>query len=390
VQKKILILGGDSDFNLGDAAILAGLCSQFGRAGASEITITSSRASPLLPPGATTAIRRGMRGAYALGKAARAADLIIIGGGGLFQDDDSRIKMPYWASRVTALQRLNTKIVGHSLGVGPLNHAESRWFARQACAKMQSFSVRDGFAKQWLERCVDTAVPIVPDPAFMLAPAPPEAAETALRAAGVPTDRAVIGVTLRRWFHPRGGFIPNKVRAHLGLGRTNRTGSVAMGAFLDRLAAALQQIAAQFDASILLLPTYTASHEDDSSICRDLASRLTAIPVNIAVINDPALYKAVAGKLVLMISGRMHPLILAAGMGVPIVGIAYNGKFAGVMDLLGVPNSMLWIDDFLKDGQDRALVELTMAAVAQRTNLQARVQALVAEAEAATSRLVTN
>lgn len=387
---KILILGGDSDFNLGDSAILAALCAQLRRAGADEITVTSSRSPPALPPGATSAVRRGVTGVYALGKTARAADLIIVGGGGLFQDDDSRIKMPYWAARVMALHGINTRIVGHSLGVGPLEHPESRFFARQACSRMQSISVRDGFAKQWLERCTDLPASIVPDPAFMLAPAPVEIADEILHANKVPPQRPIIGVTMRRWFHPRGGFIPHKLRSRMGLTRMDNAGAAKMGIVLDRFAASLQQIAAQLDATILLLPTYTVNHENDSSICEELAKRITTTRVSMAVIHDPSVYKAVAGKLALMISGRMHPLILAAGMGTPILGIAYNGKFGGVMDLLGVPDNMLWFDDLLKDGHETTLVDLAVTAMGQRTSLHSRARTLAMEVEAATQRLITD
>src|SRR5262245_15825270 len=101
---KVLILGGDSDHNLGDAAILAGLCECLATAHRSkvEITVTSALRHFRPIPGAQRVVRRGCSGAPALLGAARAADLIVVGGGGLLQDDDSRIKVPYWACRLAA------------------------------------------------------------------------------------------------------------------------------------------------------------------------------------------------------------------------------------------------------------------------------------------------
>src|SRR5262245_23582676 len=133
-----LIVGGDSDYNLGDAAILAALCHCFARSPArTSITITSGISGPVTStfaadggiagaistalPGVVTRIARGWREILAC---AREQNLIVVGGGGLFQDDDSRVKMPYWTARVAALRLANRNVVGHCVGAGPLRHAE--------------------------------------------------------------------------------------------------------------------------------------------------------------------------------------------------------------------------------------------------------------------------
>ena len=59
---------------------------------------------------------------------------------------------------------------------------------------------------------------------------------------------------------------------------------------------------------------------------------------------DPRLYKALLGQAALVVSSRMHPLILAAGMGVPFVGLSYNGKFDGLYDRLGLAARPLPLD----------------------------------------------
>src|SRR6185312_6362044 len=147
-------------------------------------------------------------------------------------------------------------------------------------------------------------------------------------------DRPLIGVALRRWFHPRGGFLPHRWRAQVP-GHDNH-GRAELDDLLAQVSEAQRRLAARLQASIVLMPTYNVAHEADAAICAQLASRMRTTRVALAVIDDPALYKSVAGHLTLMVSARMHPLILAAGMGVPIVGLAYNGKFEALFDLLGI------------------------------------------------------
>ncbi len=385
-MRKVLIIGGDSDYNLGDAAILAALCAQFSRIGVHEITVTSALPNPRLPNGATAVLRRGTGGFASLLAAARRADLVVIGGGGLLQDDDSRVKMPYWASRVAALRLANPHIVGHSMGAGPLQHPESRIAARFICDSLASISVRDTFAQSALQGCSTRQVGVVPDPAFMLAPAEPGVAERFLASLGVGKDRPVIGLALRKWFHPRGGFLPSRVRIALGI--DTDSGSAALQELLKRLAAAVAPMAAQMQASILLLPTYSAPYENDVEVCRRFATLLPDCDVRLACITDPALYKAVTGRLRVLISARMHPLILAAGMGTPIVGLAYNGKFEGMFDMLQMPRRMIWLKD--SDGNlPSQLTSLVEAAMAD-DGLKARALRLAVMAAESTVALLGN
>jgi polysaccharide pyruvyl transferase WcaK-like protein len=369
---KICILGGDSDHNLGDLAILASLCHSIVRDRPNAtLTVLANNADVLRHlPKNVIVFPRGPLGFARLLRTAGRQNLIVVGGGGLFQDDDSRIKMPYWAARVAALRALNKNIVGHALGAGPLQHAESRQFARFACTAMQSVSVRDGFAQSWLNRCMSRDVPVVPDPAFMLPPASEDAARSYIRSLGLDADRPIIGVALRRWFHQLGGFVPHRVRVSLGLDQ--QSGSNQMTAFAANVAEALRSLARQLDASVLLMPSYNVAHEADSKECERLEKQLSGVNVRMAKLDDPALYKAVAGQMRLMVSARMHPLILAAGMGVPIVGLAYNGKFEGLFRLLGLQREVLWLDR-LRDGSKGAQIEqLAADALNDRTDLKHR------------------
>jgi polysaccharide pyruvyl transferase WcaK-like protein len=384
----VLILGGDSDFNLGDAAILAAVCHCLAAtAGRADIVITSSRPRRIGLPETVRVIPRGARGLRRLFRAARASDVIVVGGGGLFQDDDSRAKMPYWAARIAALRLLNDNIVGHCVGAGPLEHAESRRCARLACSMLRSISVRDEFARGALTRCTDRSVDVVPDPAFMLPPAPANEAVSFIRSLGLTPGRPIIGVALRRWFHRRGGFIPHRVRARVGLDRG--AGDAEMQQLASEVASALRSLARRQNAAILLLPTYVLSHEGDVAACHQLQAALGDCETRLALIEDPALYKAVAGHLTLMVSARMHPLIFAASMGVPIVGLAYNGKFEGLFDLLGVPRRLVWLNEFATGPQQRRLEELATAAIEDQTDLRARSSVLADAVYQRTAALLT-
>jgi polysaccharide pyruvyl transferase WcaK-like protein len=155
----------------------------------------------------------------------------------------------------------------------------------------------------------------------------------------------------------------------IAMGLHDDSGGSQLAQLLERLSEGIAAAARALGASILMLPTYSADYENDASICDAFARLVRHAEVRIARIADPALYKAVTGRLRVLVSARMHPLILAAGMGTPIVGLAYNGKFEGMFDMLGIPRRMLWLGDTDAD-LPRDIQSLIGQALHSTDNLQ--------------------
>lgn len=358
----VLILAGDTDGNLGDLSIITAVCETLREVAAgSEICLPSTMTERDRKGLGVVPIPRGIRGLPKLARAARAADLVVCGGGGLFQDDDSLLKMPYWALRLAAVRLLNDRIAGLSIGAGPLHHAISRAFARLALKTMQPVSVRDPLAQSVLQPLTRKPVELVPDPAFLLEPAEPDAARNALENAGVPLEgRPLVGVAPRRLFHLRSNLIPHKYASQLGLGR--KRGASQMSAFTDDVASLLGELADAKNAHAVFMPTYNVRHENDLDVCEAVAAKMRTKDYSILQLDDAKLYKAVTGLLAVMLCGRMHAAILAAGMGTPIVGLAYNPKFQGTFTLLGQRERCIAAADFVTYRQrNRALAMLAEA-----------------------------
>jgi len=86
----------------------------------------------------------------------------------------------------------------------------------------------------------------------------------------------------------------------------------------------------------------------------------------------------------LIISSRMHPLILAAGMGVPLVGLSYNDKFQGLFDQLGIASRPLPLDEFPEQWGSRELIAAAEAALEGRGDLRHRAELLGAAVQRST------
>jgi polysaccharide pyruvyl transferase WcaK-like protein len=311
-------------------------------------------------------MRRGLRGIVSLIRAARQADLVICGGGGLFQDDDSLLKMPYWAMRLLCLRLVAKRIVGLSIGAGPLRHPVSRLFARLALKTLRPATVRDSLARDVLQPLTGTRIRVVPDPAFILKPSARSVALKVLKDAGVPLDRPLVGVALRRWFHTNSNLIPHAYATKVGLAR--HRGSAKMSEFNALTATVLNDLVSQADAHVVFMPTYNVRDQNDVAVCETVAAQMPSGSYTMLELDDPKLYKAVAGLLSVMLCGRMHPAILAAGQGVPVVGLSYNQKFYGTFSLLGQGARCISMTEFVENTDTARL-----GAMLRESILRARV-----------------
>lgn len=374
---EVVILAGDSDSNLGDRAIVHATCAELRRQEPNvRIALMSDDTRRDREYFHAEPIARGLRGFPRLLWKAWRSDAILCGGGGLFQDDTSLIKMPYWAARLALLRCLGAKIIGYSLGVGPLGWASSRLAARLAFACMSTVSVRDETAKRLSESLTRKPVHLVPDPALLLDAAPDHEAREVMARAGVPVDgTTLIGVAARRWFHHRPTLIPHKWarRYHL----RPIPGQESNRLMVSLLAEVLDTLVEQHSAHVVLLPTYNISHEADDATCREIADAMSSQRTNLLLLSDPRLYKAVTGRLHVMIGSRMHPTMFAAAMGTPCIGLSYNPKFEGFFDLIGVDDKVIQLEDFVRGQKKGELIELVRIALADHATDLDRIQDLM-------------
>jgi polysaccharide pyruvyl transferase CsaB len=387
--RRVLILCGDSDRNLGDHAILQAMCQEL-RAAAPQIALSvlSRDLERAARDFGATALRPGWRGSLAVWRAAARADLVLCGGGGLFQDDDSLAKMPYWAVRVALARILAGRVVGYALGVGPLRAASSRLAARLAFACMEQVSVRDRRAQEVAQDLATRPVSVLPDPALVLRPVAAAVARTWLAAQKVPLDgRPLIGVAARRWFPPQTRLIPHRVTSRLPVADPHA--SPQGEALTLLLAQVLDRIVARRGAHVLFLPTYTARSEADDRVCEQIRARMTQPGAQVLLIDDAPLYKAVCGQLSVVLGGRMHPTILAASAGTPVVGLAYNQKFDGFFELIGASDRVLDVTSFVAEQRTADLEAMLEAALRDGAAQRERIAELAGTIREFTHGLVT-
>lgn len=182
--RNILIVGNYGAGNLGDDAILGGIVEELRLGGfkgsisvmhggvtTGPAAISSSpeiyrglKKVPFYPAGFRSFFKREQKKAAL--RAIEEADLVILGGGGLFTDAESA-KAPFiWAAQARAIRKVGKPYIIFGQSVGPLHHWWARALAKKTFLSAKAVHVRDASSAEFLSKWGIQAK-VGTDPAFL-------------------------------------------------------------------------------------------------------------------------------------------------------------------------------------------------------------------------------
>ena len=289
--------------NHGDELLFERLRAHLDAADVAHVTVTS------FAPDATRRLH-GVdavhpRNLLAVVRAIHAADLFILGPGGLLQDASSPWNLPYQLHRVVLARLLRTRVLGMGLGADPMTRRGSGALLRLALGRARAVAVRDTASRDALADHGLEAI-VTADLAFG-APPPHDAG-----------GEAVV-VSLRP--HRRGGLMPVKWQRHS-----------LDDAQIQTAADALDTVAAELDAPVRFV---AFEPHTDQPLHEAVAMRMHR-PASCVVPADGGLVAEMADAR-LVIATRYHAGITALVAGRPTVLIGYAPKVQSLASATGVP-----------------------------------------------------
>lgn len=259
--------------------------------------------------------------------ALRASDGLISGGGSLLQDATGMGSIPYYLGIMALARWCGKPVFVYAQGIGPVNRAVFRGPIARAFRKAAYVSVRDEESSALLQRFGVPAakIDVVPDPVMGLPLAPTGADESQLRG-NAADDSANEDATMPGTNRPAGGDAP-LVGVSVRFWRSDR-------ADLDRVAEALNALAARRSVRLRFLPLHRGADEEAS---RYVMERLgSGIAAELAPAHDePQEMLREVSRCRLLLGMRLHSLIYAANREVPLVGLSYDPKIDHFLARLG-------------------------------------------------------
>ncbi len=275
--------------------------------------------------------------------AIRSADALILGPGGILQDETSIWNLPAHLHRVFLAKAARTPVLGMGLGVGPLDSSAGRRLVRAALRSVP-ITVRDDDSGVLARSCGLKNVTVTADLAFGL---PLSTAQ--------PVDRIVASL---RPFSGGGGLLPARRSDIRLLDADDR---------IPAAASALDELSHRTSLPVHLL---ALEPERDARYHDLIADRMT-VPVTAGIATIDTVFDEFARSR-LAVALRYHAVVSAIMGARPVVVIGYSPKARSIAGLLG-PGGLLVANDAaaypeIAGGIDLIERETEIAAV--RSDLQ--------------------
>ena len=309
-MSKIVISGYYGFNNAGDEALLTAILAALRAVEpTADITVISGN------PG-NTIVKHQVKSLYRFAavrllRAIGEADLVISGGGSLLQDVTSKRSLIYYLSIIAAAKWKGRKVMLFAQGIGPIRNRLMRLLTRLVVNKADAITVRDRDSAEELARMGVPAVKVevTADPVLMLNPESKVMGKAILAEAGLDPYKPIIGVSVREW--------PENQRC------------------LKQLATALGKLSEKYNAQIAILPLQVSMDLKDSQL---LQSYLPKTRNRVALLQgdySTEEFLSIIGSFRLLIGMRLHALIFAAVMKVPLMAISYDPKVDSFLKVIG-------------------------------------------------------
>lgn len=306
-MSNIVVSGYYGFKNAGDEAMLAAMIEVLSDLDPSiKITVISAN------PG-DTKHRHGVDSVYWLNyvdiaAALKKSDLLISGGGSLLQNVTSGRSLYYYMSILFLAKRLGTPIMLYAQGIGPICGEFAGRAMHYIGNQADLITVRDSGSLGELEELGIDRPPIyvTADPVLAIHPVDKQMGRAILRRHGLEGARPLVGISVREW----------REWDH----------------YKESLAQAADRISAEFDARVVFLPM---QFPEDVAAAEKIAGRAKHKPI---VLNDEYTTSellSLVGNLDLLIGIRLHALIFAGVMGVPMIGMSYDPKVDRFLHSIG-------------------------------------------------------
>lgn len=245
---------------------------------------------------------------------------------------------------------LNKKVVIYAQTIGPfkddLMGTICKFLTKITLNRMDLITVRERISEKILRK-IGVARPtiyVTADSAFVLQPAPLKRVKEIMLKEGISKKCSgpLIGMVISRVYNY--GFLPHV-----------KSSEEKYRKYVNLMKEVVDYLVSKLNATVVLLVHVSSkSAAYDELLSKDIC-QLVKHKNKVKLINNEYTYrelKGLIGQFDLFISSRMHPVIHALSMHVPVVAIDYTFKARGIMEMVG-------LDGFVCDLKTLSVRELT-------------------------------
>lgn len=346
-MKRILIeCGHERNRNAGDEAYFASMVDQFRSSlGNIEITTFSDRIERDKERYGVKTIYSGgtplktLKSFFSIVQTIKRNDIYIWGAGQILRDDTGLKSPLYRLSRPFIAKLLGKPVMSYAAGIGPLESTTARFLAKRILNLFDVIAVRDEHSRRLLEQLGihRKKIFLTADPAFALEPASPSDVDDLLSQLKIDGTRTLLGVApFGPAFRGVRSILPAKYQMKFNMWKPG--GEEKYKNHVQIMADFLDHIIETYEYQLVFIAQDASWQGADDRISEDIISLMSNQDSVLSINADdfaPKILKAFMGRMKAVIGGRMHSLILASGIGTPVLGVCFENKiktFGSIID----------------------------------------------------------
>lgn len=310
---NLLIAGYHGFGNCGDEATLLAITTNI-RKMSSDVVITALSYDPEFTKTEYNIESVQRFNAWQVFKAIKKSDIILSGGGTLLQDGTSTRSLMYYLSIIKIAKIFHKRVMLYANGIGPVDGSFNRKMIKAVVNNVDIITLREELSEKDLKMIGVTKpkIFVTADPAFTLNPVNINTAFSFLKSEGVPVDKEILGISVRRWDKAFGG-------------NDN---------YISELAKVCDYFARK-GKTVLFIPM---QFPKDIAISKKLMDNMKEKSYILQNEYNPKQLLGIIGCVKVLLSMRLHTLIFAGVNHIPMLGIIYDPKVEYYLKVLKMPS----------------------------------------------------
>lgn len=331
-MKKILISGYYGFNNIGDESILKAVIDNL-REKITDIEITVLSQNPKSTSEKYDVHAVDRKSFWAILKAIKHCDLLISGGGSLLQDVTSKKSILYYLIIMWIAHLMGKEFFIYSQGIGPIISNFNRRLTAMTLKWSRGIVVRDGSSKELLTEMgiKEDRIMVTADPVLRVKKADLSVGKEILINEGFRPDpeKLTVGFAIRE----------KKVKSD----------------FVEEICICINRIMKEYQGQVVLIPFHFS---EDMNVVMEIISKVDG---DITVVKNKYLTEemlSIIGNMDILVGVRLHSLIHAAIMDVPMIAVSYDPKINAFMhsvDMKAMCSILDFNNEFFMEEFDKTL-----------------------------------
>jgi polysaccharide pyruvyl transferase CsaB len=245
-------------------------------------------------------------------KAMKNAKLFIYGGGNIIQDNTSTRSLFYYLGSIWLAKLMGLKVMFYANGIGPLNKKINMKLTKQIMNQVDTITLREKLSLEALI-CLGVDKPrivLTADPALTVEMEPSTNIDKTFSKEGIELSGPYVGFSLRQW-----------------QGREK---------YEEVIAKTADYMIDKYGIKPVFIPMHNPG---DLIVIESVVSKMKGKGYVIRKKYDVSQTMGIISKMEFLIGMRLHALIFAASLGIPIIGLVYEPKIEGFLQYVNQPSA---------------------------------------------------